>query len=1771
MSAPTSYYHPPPPLPPNPRSVFQLDTDGRSPSPRTPLHFQDASPSPRSANGLSGPPLPSPRLLPPPYLAPLVPFTGRQSPPPAALPSAGHACHTFAPHNWQPDVCRECGHNRSEHTLTQPRSRPHPPPVPRMPSAPLASPTARFNPLTYGHIPTFHLQHQTAAVSASTFDAPPTAAGQGEALSPRSPRLRHPGDMNAFAVAVAAAAERRKTSHVPPPLPPHLVAIMQGQMGGSGSNGNSLSGSLTGSGAVAPVPPAINTKERRDSGATNILSSPKSVVATRTSSVSSTNALTTSGPSVPSTPQHQKRASNAGSPIARLADYFLVIGRGAPIFDRPANAFSTAAPAAAIPPPPSLFGLRFHPVVLPDQRYPLTDMPETPLTTTINLFAFPSFHSLLLLPLQSMSDAAHPLWLSRRPRCHSFVLTKVNGQKQYGTCLTFFERVSEREKEEMIAQIVTAYAALVTKKGGQPVDEAALSGELHSQLEQHVLFQPKCLCILSMWPFFSLFTAFLKSLFRVSCLSLATTALALANGDRPAPILSFPLPLERYILNFVVEIPVPPPGLLRLRCVMPDSTALTYCRPAHNRLPLCDSDYRCLFRVLSADNVALVWSALCLEQKTLLVSSSYSLLTTVAETLTSLLFPFYWSSIYMPFVPEAMLDFLHAPVPFFSGVHTTLTERDGFMMPDDTVVVYLDRNEVVVPADEGVTVVGLGDKDGKKLAAHLRRWAVVGGKVVEGVDVNVSDWAYPHGEDLQPILLDDDDHDSAAGAAHNGGGGEALTRPQTPVSSVNSLVSSWSPRSGSPSAISLSPSTSHTRSHSVFSLSSNNVHSVPQTPTKPAAPRSMFNFSSPTQQSGASTPADLPTSPTSHPPAANRRTLTGYPSSNGGSASLSLFGSQGGSFNADEVRYGFLRVFVKLMQNYRKYMPNPSPTSAPSGGGGNDEPSVSRLDSSLDDVHDTDDPPSQSQSSSQPPLGRKREWMNVDRFVSDTPASLRPFCALFVQTQLFARFIDDRIAVDLELKAKEEARAESEAAFLRARGVLNVSGSGERREPPASAIKALGEMGLDKKASRAMLQRYPGAWSSHETAVDFALQLTTWHKEREVREREEWESGGKKKSLFDLDTDPTQMKTHDQILFFDECILAKHNRHASLGRRPYATPFLSDLSSHLYVPFIPAPPSYVGSGEEEWFMPQLGEEGGVVFPVLDKQRWGERKVSDLIWMEGGEKGRRWEAKMSEKRKKIEKLREEEREREDRERKRREKEQGNFMSRLFKSKQSNGGDAAAQAVGNGGEDEGRENIELYASPGCGLKIEGRKKQWLPRCGDRTGRSELRSPRALLAAQQAHGLVPIRSMFASSKPSMSPSPTTTPAAALTHHRSLSSHPILLSTGPPLSSLPVHLGPSTATRLSRAEAVLASTKGSVQAQPRKDMADSAATPTKGVLQPAGTAVRRLSASRSTVETESIRIHPYNGNSPPPVTVAAAANDAHRPVGSTAGPSPPPLPNSAPPPLPKPAVATPAPPPAVSVATLHPVSSTVSAPASTVTSPTAAYMRKSPPPVPTKPARAAVPSLLSLHQAANHTPAASASPPYPSPPPPAGMLSPTQPELTRSAPALTVSTGARSSPSPSPESYGSSGSSSDSTSVAFVIRGGGGGSGAAGGIRSRSNSAHSNHSATHSPQPYHTPNEMPPSPPPVPSPRPITPMSPAGAVGSDSGRGRVVMRTRPLPAVPTGGGGGANERGRSRSASAKRKESREAKEQRADRVTTVAVSSESDAQTIASEQNEK
>jgi hypothetical protein len=48
-----------------------------------------------------------------------------------------------------------------------------------------------------------------------------------------------------------------------------------------------------------------------------------------------------------------------------------------------------------------------------------------------------------------------------------------------------------------------------------------------------------------------------------------------------------PMPIERYITNFVSEIPLPPLGQIQVQLTLPDRT-LIISRPPKNELPLVD-------------------------------------------------------------------------------------------------------------------------------------------------------------------------------------------------------------------------------------------------------------------------------------------------------------------------------------------------------------------------------------------------------------------------------------------------------------------------------------------------------------------------------------------------------------------------------------------------------------------------------------------------------------------------------------------------------------------------------------------------------------------------------------------------------------------------------------------------------------------------------------------------------------------------------------------------------------------------------------------------------------------------------------------------------------------------------------------------------------------------------------------------------------------------------------------------------------------------------
>ena len=339
----------------------------------------------------------------------------------------------------------------------------------------------------------------------------------------------------------------------------------------------------------------------------------------------------------------------------RVADYFLVVGAGDELMyasddeedgsedaDQPSQQHTTHR--KVVHPQP-----RYKAEVL--SRYPIEDRSAFPLPAGIPLFCLPN-------GLQLCS--------SRSPAFHSFVHTSEDGLHIMGCCLTIYEPLTSLQLES-----IDKLSSINTSVNG---DHSHAAPTMTKGKTQYV---PTCLCLISHWPFVSSFKSYLCGLYR---LSLSTTT----------------IPIERYICNFIDEVPSPPAGRVDVTYYLgEEQQAITFrCPPANepnvwSGLPLSP-----LFECLSTENVISLFALVLTERQIIFVSSQYSLLTSCAEAITSLMYPLTWTHAYIPILPKQLLAVLGAPFPFMVGIHSSFLAGTDCTLPADAAVVELDKNKI---------------------------------------------------------------------------------------------------------------------------------------------------------------------------------------------------------------------------------------------------------------------------------------------------------------------------------------------------------------------------------------------------------------------------------------------------------------------------------------------------------------------------------------------------------------------------------------------------------------------------------------------------------------------------------------------------------------------------------------------------------------------------------------------------------------------------------------------------------------------------------------------------------------------------------------------------------------------------------------------------------------------------------------------------------------------------------------------------------------------
>ena len=196
------------------------------------------------------------------------------------------------------------------------------------------------------------------------------------------------------------------------------------------------------------------------------------------------------------------------------------------------------------------------------------------------------------------------------PSFMTFVITQADGSEMYGAALIFYERITD------ITDVPALYPMSKTGANGLPSPSRA-----RSEGEQQV-WCPKCLCLLSHHPYYDVYKVFLNQLYRIA-------------------VSPSSLPIERYIANFFYDVPVPSPLYPIVRFAM-GHEKLSIRQQQRLGLPHQHVSLMPLFKCLSVANIIAVFQHVLAEGKLVLVSSSYTLLTPVAEAIRALLYPFRW-------------------------------------------------------------------------------------------------------------------------------------------------------------------------------------------------------------------------------------------------------------------------------------------------------------------------------------------------------------------------------------------------------------------------------------------------------------------------------------------------------------------------------------------------------------------------------------------------------------------------------------------------------------------------------------------------------------------------------------------------------------------------------------------------------------------------------------------------------------------------------------------------------------------------------------------------------------------------------------------------------------------------------------------------------------------------------------------------------------------------------------------------------------------------
>ncbi|KAM8762203.1 myotubularin-related protein 13 isoform 4-T4 [Acanthopagrus schlegelii] len=247
----------------------------------------------------------------------------------------------------------------------------------------------------------------------------------------------------------------------------------------------------------------------------------------------------------------------------------------------------------------------------------------------------------------------------KAPTFFTVVLTDIDSDRHYCSCLTFFEAEVNLQGSKSI------------EADGDEDEEAEEDG----LIQPAQVFAPKSLILVSRLDYPEIFRG---------CLGLIYTVY----------IDSLSFPLENLVANlFTFQVPVAG-GSQKLFSLGAGDRQLIQ-TPLNDTLPVTCKSVALLFQQLGIQNVLSLFCAVLTEHKVLFHSTSYQRLGEACRALEALMFPLKYSYPYIPILPSRLLEVLSSPTPFIIGVHSMFQSEIQDLL--DVIIADLDGGTIKIP------------------------------------------------------------------------------------------------------------------------------------------------------------------------------------------------------------------------------------------------------------------------------------------------------------------------------------------------------------------------------------------------------------------------------------------------------------------------------------------------------------------------------------------------------------------------------------------------------------------------------------------------------------------------------------------------------------------------------------------------------------------------------------------------------------------------------------------------------------------------------------------------------------------------------------------------------------------------------------------------------------------------------------------------------------------------------------------------------------------